>query len=71
MSQLWKKAIVFSWIWYFNIYDKDNLFKFQALRALQTEGERNCPVKFCSRQLLQSIAVILHLSIFYNTNLHV
>ena len=51
----------------FNLYDMDNAFKFQAL---QTERERNCPVRFCSRQLPQSIAVILHLFIFYNTNVH-
>ena len=48
---------------YLTVYDIDNKFKFQAL---QTEGERKCSVRFCSRPLPQSIAVILHLLIFYN-----
>ena len=52
----------------FTVYDTDDTFKF---KALQTEGEKNCPVRFCSRQLPQSIAVILRLLIFYNMNVHV
>ena len=73
MSRLWKIDIVFPWNWCFTVYDIDNTFKFQALQALQTEGERNCPVRFCSKQLPQSFAVILHLLIFYNTrtNMHI
>ena len=53
---------------YFTVYDIDNTFKSQSL---QIERERNFPVRFCSRQLPQSIAVILILLIFYNTNMHV
>ena len=55
----------------FTVYDIDNTFKFLALQALQTEGERNRTVRFCSRHLPQCIAVILHLLLFYNTNVHV